>query len=297
MISIKSRIPDNAATAGFLGTEREGAGVRIQSNGLILTVSYLVLEATEIWLTNHRGQTTPGHIVAHDFESGLCLLLPSTPIGHEYLTMATTKEVSRGDELTIYNNTSGPPLPCRILSTAEFVGRWEYLIDHALYTLPACDDWGGAALVTGNNELLGIGSLFLEFPSADQSKLFGNMFVPVELIAEHVHDIYSAGRRHSPPRPWLGAFIDADDEGLVISGLYPAGPAATAGLEPGDRILTIAASPIQTTSGFLRTLWGLGDAGVEVPLWVERDGQRIEIVVNSADRCDYFQPFRSGGLN
>jgi len=42
IVKIRSTIPDNAYTAPLLGTEREGTGVVIDSNGLILTIGYLI---------------------------------------------------------------------------------------------------------------------------------------------------------------------------------------------------------------------------------------------------------------
>ena len=38
-----------------------------------------------------------------------------------------------------------------------------------------------------------------------------------------------------------------------------------------------------------RAVWALGDAGVEVPLTVFRDGDTMEIRVRSADRSDFFK--------
>ena len=51
MVSIYSRIPENALSAGLLGTERSGNGVRIRADGLIATVGYLVMEAEQLWLS------------------------------------------------------------------------------------------------------------------------------------------------------------------------------------------------------------------------------------------------------
>ena len=49
-----SRIPDDAFTAPILGTERDGNGVVIRDNGLIVTIGYLITEAEAIWITTQR---------------------------------------------------------------------------------------------------------------------------------------------------------------------------------------------------------------------------------------------------
>ena len=45
VVTLKSTIPDDAFTAGILGTERSGSGVLIDRNGLVLTIGYLITEA------------------------------------------------------------------------------------------------------------------------------------------------------------------------------------------------------------------------------------------------------------
>jgi hypothetical protein len=41
---------------------------------------------------------------------------------------------------------------------------------------------------------------------------------------------------------------------------------------------------VDTLLGFYRTLWGLGEAGVEVPLTLEREGDVFDLVIRSDDR-------------
>ena len=71
VVALRSSIPDDAFTAMPLGTRREGSGVVIRENGLVLTIGYLVIEADEIWLTRNDGQVVPAHALAYDQESGL----------------------------------------------------------------------------------------------------------------------------------------------------------------------------------------------------------------------------------
>jgi molecular chaperone DnaJ len=66
MVMVRSEVPEKAMTASGLGTERAGYGVVIQPNGLILTIGYLITEATQIWLTTNRGGVVAGHPLAFD---------------------------------------------------------------------------------------------------------------------------------------------------------------------------------------------------------------------------------------
>jgi len=70
VVSLRSHIPDDAFTAGILGTEREGQGVVIGDDGIVLTIGYLVSEAEEIWLVGPTGAAVPAHVAAYDQETG-----------------------------------------------------------------------------------------------------------------------------------------------------------------------------------------------------------------------------------
>ena len=50
MVRLRAEIPEDAFTASILGTERGGNGVVIGEDGLVLTIGYLVTEASVIWL-------------------------------------------------------------------------------------------------------------------------------------------------------------------------------------------------------------------------------------------------------
>ena len=50
LVSITAHVPEDAMSAGLLGTERVGHGVRIRDDGLIATVGYVVHEADNLWI-------------------------------------------------------------------------------------------------------------------------------------------------------------------------------------------------------------------------------------------------------
>ena len=63
VVGLRAQVPDDAFTAGTLGTERAGNGVLIRDDGLVATIGYLVTEADEVWLTTVEGRVVPGHVV------------------------------------------------------------------------------------------------------------------------------------------------------------------------------------------------------------------------------------------
>src|SRR6185436_101323 len=95
--------------------------------------------------------------------------------------------------------------PAYVVSKRRFVGTWEYLLDEAIYTAPATVNWQGAALVSRDGKLLGIGSLAVgNAITTGSSGIPGNMFVPIDLLKPVIGDFIANGRSTTTPRPWLG---------------------------------------------------------------------------------------------
>ena len=67
-------VPVDAFTADILGTERSGNGVIIRDDGVILTIGYLVTEASEIWLTLADGRTVAATPIGYDQDTGFGLV-------------------------------------------------------------------------------------------------------------------------------------------------------------------------------------------------------------------------------
>ncbi|RVA23540.1 serine protease, partial [Mesorhizobium sp. M7A.F.Ca.US.001.01.1.1] len=81
VVAVRATVPEDAFTAGALGTLREGSGVVIRNDGLVLTIGYLITEAEEVWLTSHDGRVIPAHALAYDQESGFGLVQALAPLG------------------------------------------------------------------------------------------------------------------------------------------------------------------------------------------------------------------------
>ena len=64
VVSLRAEIPDDAFTAGSLGTERRGHGVVIADGGLVLTIGYLIVEAASVWLIDAGGRAVANN---HDW--------------------------------------------------------------------------------------------------------------------------------------------------------------------------------------------------------------------------------------
>jgi S1-C subfamily serine protease len=111
--------------------------------------------------------------------------------------------------------------------------------------------------------------------------------VPIELLTPVIDEICAHGRRFSPPRPWLGMLVHDDNHDLTVVGVYRNCPADKAGLRPGDVIVSIDDEPVAGLANMFRQMWSLGSAGVEVPLRIVRNTEKMDLRVRSGDRAGF----------
>ena len=284
VVALEADVPADAFTASILGTERGGSAVVIREDGLALTIGYLVTEAVNVRLTTREGRTVDAHPIAVDFPTGFGLVQPPGPLGVAPLPRGKASALNPGDSVTaISHGGRAHALAARVVAKSEFAGYWEYLLDEALFTAPLHPAWSGAALVDARGRLVGIGSLFVQ-QVIDGEATRGNMFVPVDVLEPVLDDLVAHGRRQGPPRPWLGAYLHDEDGRVVVQDVAPDGPAATAGLAPGDQIAAISGQPVVQVAHAWRVLWRQGAAGVEIEVTIVRDGLARRVNIVTADR-------------
>jgi S1-C subfamily serine protease len=288
VIGLHALIPPDAFTADTLGTERAGNGVLID-DGLILTIGYLTTEAETIWLHLGDGRVVEGHALGYDQESGFGLVQALGRIDLPSLALGSSRTIEVGERVVV-GGAGGRTrsVAARIAAKQEFAGYWEYVLDEAIFTYPAHPNWGGTALISPAGELIGIGSLQVERAREGENEHL-NMIVPIDLLKPVLSDLRKSGRPNRPGRPWLGLYSTEIEDKIVIVGIAPKGPAERAELKSGDVVLSVAGENVSTLAGFYRKVWSLGEAGVEVPLTLYRDGVTFDVAVNSSDRAKFLK--------
>src|SRR3954466_4573152 len=289
VVGLRAEIPEDAFTAQILGTERAGSGVVIRDDGLILTIGYLITEASTIWLTTNKGHVVGGFPLAYDQTTGFGLVHPLGKLGVKAIERGSVNSCRIGENVVMAGHGGrAHSLKATVFAKREFAGYWEYVLDEALFTAPAPPQWGGAALIGADGKLLGIGSLLVQ-EKIDAGTIQGNMIVPIDTLAPILDEMVKLGRPNRPPRPWLGLYRTEAGPRPVVAGLAPGAPAEKAGFKIGDAVFEVAGTNPASLADLFRRIWACGSAGAEVRLKILRETSTREVVVKSVDRADFLK--------
>ncbi|MFZ1103621.1 MAG: S1C family serine protease [Hyphomicrobiaceae bacterium] len=288
VVGLRALVPSDAFTAEILGTERVGHGALIRNDGIILTIGYLITEAETVWISLSGGRTVPGHVLGYDQETGFGLVQALAHLDEPVLPLGRSGKAEVGMRVVVAGaGGRSRSVAARIIAKQEYAGYWEYLLEEAIYTAPAHPFWGGTALIGPAGDLLGIGSLQIQASSSGAGRREAdeaNMIVPIDLVKPILDDLTTIGRPSRPARPWLGLYATEIGSSVALLGVAARGPAHEAGLREGDIVLATGGSTVSSLAGLFRRIWALGDAGVTVPLTINREGRTFEVGLRSTDR-------------
>ena len=259
-----------------------------------MTIGYLIVESDQIELVTATGRTVPASFVGYDHDSGFGLVRADGPLGLPPLRLGESATLGVRDRVIVaaHGGADGA-VPAMVVSRRPFAGTWEYLLDNAIFTSPPIAGFGGAALIGRDGTLLGVGSLFVGDAAHSGQASPGNMFVPIDLLKPILADLLAHGRTTGPSRPWIGLGPEEVKGHLFIGRVTAGGPAAQAGLQPGDILVGVGDEPVTSMADFYRKLWNQGAAGAEIKLRVLKGASLREVGVKSIDRLSFLKMNRT----
>lgn len=283
VVGLQVQAVEDARSAATLGSEREGAGVVIAEDGLVLTIGYLVLEADQVQLVTDDGRQWPARVLGVDVATGFGLVQSLVPLRIEPVPFGQSSRLHDGEALLVINDAAIHM--AELVSRRPFSGTWEYHLDQALFTAPPAGNHSGAALFNAQGELVGIGSLRVsDSLGPGQPRRPGNLFVPVDLLRPVLAELRGTGTTRLSRRPWLGLNCAERDGAVQVLRVADDSPADVAGLQAGDRILRIDGVAVTALEGLWKTLWAGDVPERDVVLDIEREGGTRTLVVHSVDR-------------
>ena len=228
-------------------TQSLGSGVIVNADGYVLTNNHVIQGAEEIQAVLYDGRAVHASVVGTDAETDLAVLkidaqnLPS-------IAIADKTPLNVGDVVLAIGNPFGLSRTVT-MGIVSALGRQLKLSTYEdfIQTDAAINEGNsGGALVNAYGELVGINSNIFS-PSGGSVGI--GFAIPVGTAKAVLDQIVAHGH---VVRGWLGAeYADATsmqqpcaEQGTCVVGVYDQGPAARAGLRPGDVLLTLNGEPI-----------------------------------------------------
>jgi S1-C subfamily serine protease len=232
----------------------------------------------------------PAVVAAYDHATGFGLLRPMASLDLKPVKLGASAQVDELDRLMVAAVGGEESVSvATVVSKRLFAGYWEYLIEGAIFTSPPRSDFGGAALINKEGELVGIGSLFVMDAMNPGERLPGNMFVPIDLLKPILREMISTGRQKGGTRPWLGINSLEEDGRIKVLRVSEDSPAENAGIEAGDLILSLQGEKVEKLPDFYRKLWSAGAPGVDVKLKVLHGTEVRDVTIRSIDRLEFLR--------
>jgi Do/DeqQ family serine protease len=263
-----------------------GSGVIISADGYILTNNHVVEGADEIEVVLNDSRRASGKVIGTDPESDLAILrisLDRLPV----ITLGNSDALQVGDQVLAIGNPFGvgQTVTGGIVSALGRNRLGINTFENFIQTDAAINPGNsGGALVDVNGQLMGINT-------AIYSRSGGNMgigfAIPVSTAKLVLEGIVKEGVVR---RGWIGVepadlspelmetFSVKAKRGVLITGVLQNGPAAQAGIRPGDVIVDVAGKQIGNVSELLSTVAAL-KPGQTSKFRVQRRDESVELNV------------------
>jgi S1-C subfamily serine protease len=241
-----------------------GSGIVISPDGLVLTNSHVVGASKEIRLRDIEGVVTDARVLGVDPDTDLALLRADGARDLRYASLGNSKTLRRGQLVVAIGN----PLGFESTVTAGVVsalgrsirsvsGR---TIEDVIQTDAALNPGNsGGALVSSRAEVIGINTAIIAGAQGICFAVASNtaQFVLSEIIRHgYVRRAYIGVAGQTAPIPRRHAVLAGIDNkmGALLAQIEPDGPAAKAGLLPGDVVIKLDGVGIHGVDDLIRAL-------------------------------------------
>jgi Do/DeqQ family serine protease len=268
-----------------------GSGVIVSPNGYVLTNNHVIEGADEIEVVLNDSRRSRARVVGTDPETDLAVLkieLDKLPV----IVLGNSDALQVGDPVLAIGNPFGvgQTVTSGIVSA---LGRNQLGIntfENFIQTDAAINPGNsGGALVDVNGHLLGINT-------AIYSRSGGNLgigfAIPVATAQQVLEGIIRNGQ---VTRGWIGVepsdltpelaetFGVKADTGVIITGVLQNGPAAQAGIRPGDVITAVAGKPVHNVAELLSSVAAL-KPGTPAAFQVRRQDRSLAVEITPGVR-------------
>ena len=269
-----------------------GSGVIVSPEGYILTNNHVIEGAAEIQVTLSDSRRAIAQLIGADPDTDLAILridLERLPV----ITLGNSDTAQVGDRVLAIGNPFGvgQTVTSGIVSA---LGRNQLGIntfENFIQTDAAINPGNsGGALVDVNGNLIGINTAIFSRSGGSMGIGFA---IPVSTARQVLEGIVRDGQ---VVRGWVGIEpmeltaelaetfgLPKQSEGVIVTGVLQNGPAANAGLRPGDLLLKVAGQPVRNVGELLTQIASL-TPGKTAKFEVMRRHQTLALDVTPAQR-------------
>ncbi|UXZ55220.1 Do family serine endopeptidase [Halomonas sp. 7T] len=268
-----------------------GSGVIVSQDGYVLTNHHVINGADQIQVALRDGRETLAEVVGTDPESDLAVLrinLDNLPV----IELTNSENVAVGDVALAIGNPFGvgQTVTMGIISATgrSHLGLNAY--EDFIQTDAAINPGNsGGALVNPDGALVGINTAIFSRSGGSQGIGFA---IPANLAHSILNELVTQGR---VIRGWLGIEAQAlsrelaasfglrTPQGVIVAGVVNRGPAAKAGLQPGDVLLSIDGQAILDARATMSDIASI-PPGTSLPLTIVRSGEVMEMTLEVGER-------------
>jgi len=263
-----------------------GSGVIVSTSGYILTNNHVVESADEIEVTLNDSRTTQARVIGTDPDTDLAVLkidvdrLPTIVLGNSDTLQVGDQVLAIGNPFGVGQTVTG--------GIVSALGRNQLGIntfENFIQTDAAINPGNsGGALVDVNGNLLGINTAIYSRSGGSMGIGFA---IPVSTARQVLDSIIKDGR---VTRGWIGVepnelsaelaetFGIQPVPGVIITGVLQNGPAAQAGIRPGDVIVQVGGQAVRSVPELLSRVSGL-PPGQSTPFSLLRQGKTLQAEV------------------
>ncbi|MDB5483315.1 MAG: protease Do [Caulobacteraceae bacterium] len=260
-----------------------GSGAIVRADGVILTNHHNIANAQEVRVATADRREWPATVILDDARADLAVL--KIDAKGERLPTITIDDVTRpqvGDLVLAIGNPFGVGQTVTNGIVSALARSDVGINDYAFFiqTDAAINPGNsGGPLVDMEGKLIGVNTAIVSSSGASA----GIGFAIPAVMAKQVVDAALSGDR-TVSRPWLGARGQAltDEmarsfgmdrpEGVVVTDVWPGGPAARAGIGRGDVIMAVDGEPVNDDAGLTYRI-ATSHVGEDVALRVRHAGQ------------------------
>jgi serine protease Do len=256
-----------------------GSGFIIDPSGLIVTNNHVVGHADKIVVSLVDGTQLPATVVGSDDLTDVAVIKVNATHPLPFVAWGDSRQVEVGDWILAAGNPFGlgGSVTAGIVSArGRDLGAGPF--DNFLQLdAPINPGNSGGPIFNMDGQVVGVSTAIVS-PSGGSVGI--GFATPSELVMPIVAQLRNGGHIE---RGWLGVTVQDADNGVAIQGVERNGPAAHAGMRPGDAIVAVNGERVETSRGLIRTV-AAATPGSNVRLSVRRQGHEFDVPVTVGRR-------------